>query len=120
MRKYFVRVAALLMLSTLVFAIDRTVSWTPPTQNTDGSVLLEQDLDYYTFYCDGLEYVVIDSIIGTNTAVISLDGLTEGSHTCDLTVTSLAGVESGPSNSINFTIGPRVPNPPTGLAITLQ
>ena len=115
-----VRATALFLLSTLVFAVDGNVGYTPPTENTDGSVLLEQDLDYYTFYCDGQPYATIDSIIGNRTAVVSLDGLTEGSHDCNLTVTALNGAESGASNSINFTIGPRVPNPPTGLTITLQ
>lgn len=109
-----VRATALFLLSTLVFAIDRNISWTPPTQNTDGSVLLEQDLDFYTFYCDGLAYQSFDSIIGTNTAVISLDGLTEGTHICDLRVTALNGAESGPSNSVNFTIGPRGSEPSDG------
>ena len=114
-----VRLVALLLLSTLVFAIDRTISWTPPAFNTDGSVLLEQDLDFYTVYCDGVPLVSIDVIIGTHSAVISLDALTEGSHACVLTVTALNGQESAPSNTVNFTIGPRVPMPPTGLTIAL-
>lgn len=95
-----------------------TISWTPPTQYTDNAPLLEQDLDFYTFYCDGSSLAVIDSVIGTRSAVVSTNSLTAGNHECWLTVTSLAPAESGPSNSINFTIGPRVPMAPAGLSLT--
>jgi len=98
-----------------------TISWTPPVQFTDGAPLLEQELDYYTFYCDGASVAIIDSVIGQWTADVNTAALAEGSHTCHLTVTAIGGppptigAESGPSNSINFTIGPRVPMAPAGL-----
>ncbi len=92
-----------------------TISWTPPDQYTDGFPLLEQDLDFYTFYCNGTVIKTIDSIIGTATDVVDRSGMASGDYTCHLTVTSLLASESGASNTINFTIGPRVPGNPAGL-----
>lgn len=91
------------------------ISWTPPLFYTDGFVLLEQELDFYTFGCNGLSATLekeIDSIIGTRSDVVDISGLPSGDYTCSMTVTSMIGAESGPSNSINFTIGARVPMAP--------
>ena len=94
------------------------ISWTPPTEYTDNAPLLEQDLDFYTFYCDTVSVAQIDSVIGDRTAQISTASLSAGDHECWLTVTTLSASESGPSNSVNFTIGPRVPMAPAGLSLT--
>ena len=100
-----------------------TINWQPPTMYTDGSALIEQDLDFYTFYCNGAELKQINSIIGTYTNGVDVTGLSEGGYTCHITVTTVpivpnVGTESGPSNTINFTIGPRVPMAPAGLIST--
>ena len=95
-----------------------TISWTPPTEYTDNAPLLEQDLDFYTFYCDGGSLAIIDSVIGVRTAMVSTASLSTGDHVCHLTVTTLEASESGPSNSINFTIGPRVPMAPALESLT--
>jgi hypothetical protein len=100
-----------------------TISWSPPTEYTDGAPLLEQELDFYTFYCNGAALKEIDVVIGTHSDNVSLTALPTGSYTCELTVTALpitpnVGAESGPSNSINFTIGPRVPMAPADLSST--
>ena len=92
-----------------------TISWIPPTQYTDGYPLPEQALDFYTFYCNGAWVKEIDSIIGTRSDVVDTSGLASGDYTCHLTVTTLLAAESGPSNTINFTIGPRVPMAPANL-----
>lgn len=92
-----------------------TIGWTPPLAYTDGFPLIEQELDFYTFGCNGLSATLekeIDSIIGTRSDAVDISGLPSGDYTCQLTVTSLLGAESGPSNSINFTIGARVPMAP--------
>jgi hypothetical protein len=94
------------------------ISWSPPTQYTDNAPLLEQDLDFYTFKCNGAPLATIDSVIGTRTATVSTNSLATGDHACTLTVTTLEGAESGDSNAINFTIGPRVPMAPAGLILT--
>lgn len=105
------RITVLLLLSSITFATDFTVSWTPPTQYEDGATLLEQDLDFYTFYCDGNRIVDLDSIVGTWTAIIAF---TEpGTYVCGLTVTDLNGEQSDLSNTKVFMKGPRKPRPPT-------
>jgi len=93
-------------------------SWSPPTQYTDGAPLLEQDLDFYTLKCDGVEIADIDNIIGTYSYSVPETGFASGDHSCVLTVTTLQGAESGDSNAVNFTIGPRVPMAPAGLTLT--
>ena len=108
-----------LLLGSLVFGWEGNISWDPPTENTDGTILLEQDLDFYTFFCDGVPLATIDSIIGTRTATVSTLSLAEGSHNCWLTVTALNGQESDPSEVRNFIIGPRVPGAPTNFVINL-
>ena len=123
-------VVSVLLLSTITLDYDRgftlnaayaqdsgalTISWTPPVQYTDGAPLLEQELDFYTFYCNGVSIKVIDSVIGTSTDIVDTTGLVSGDYTCRLTTTTLLAAESGPSNSINFTIGPRVPMAPANL-----
>jgi hypothetical protein len=118
--KNVVRVIALLLVSTLVFSLDGTVSWTPPVEYVDGTPLLEQELDFYTLYCDDVVVATIDNVIGQRSAVVDMSALTEGSHTCALTVTALNGQESGYSNIVNFTVGPRVPGVPADLTIILQ
>jgi hypothetical protein len=68
-------------------------------------------MDYYTFYCNGQDLLDLDVIVGTWTAEITF--VEPGTYTCHLTVTSLAGKESQPSNQKVFTKGERVPRPPT-------
>lgn len=111
MKKYFIRAIALVMLASITFASDNTINWVPPVFYTNGVPLLEQDLDYYILYCDGAVLQVIDSIIGTPTAQVHLPK-TEGTHVCHLTVTTLVGVESGPSNEHVFTNQPLIPAAP--------
>jgi hypothetical protein len=92
------------------------ISWEPPTEYTDGVALLEQDLDFYTLYCNDAELKQIDAIIGTHADTVDLTSLPTGDYTCHLTTTSLEAQESGPSNTINFILGPRVPMAPAGLS----
>jgi hypothetical protein len=92
-----------------------TISWSPPTEYTDGFPLLEQDMDFYTFSCNGSQLKVIDLVVGTYSDIVDVSGLSSGSYTCHLTITSLEAVESGPSNTINFTINARTPGSPAGL-----
>lgn len=92
-----------------------TINWTPPTAYTDNFPLPEQDLDYYTFYCNGLSVKQFDSIIGTWTNDVDVSGLASGDYVCQLRVTDIVGTESGPSNDLNFTIGPRIPGNPANL-----
>jgi hypothetical protein len=108
------------LLAALTFGYDRTVEWEPPTQYENGDALLEQDLDFYTLYCNAQPFVTIDSIIGQRTAIVDFGPLGEGTHECYLTVTALNGMESAPSNTANFTVGPRTPMAPTNFVIVLS
>jgi hypothetical protein len=110
---------AALLLGSLTFAVDRTVEWVPPTEYENGDPLLEQELDFYTLYCNSEPFVTIDSVIGDRTAIVNFSPLGEGTHECYLTVTALNGEESGPSNTANFTVGPRTPMAPANFVITL-
>ncbi len=94
------------------------ISWTPPTQYTDGFPLLEQELDFYTFYCGAIAIKQINVIIGTWADNVDISSMASGAYVCHLTTTSLEGIESGPSNTINFTIGARTPGNPAGLIIS--
>ena len=97
----------------------QNISWTPPTHYTNGWVLYEQDLDFYTLYCNYQEFLVIDNIVGQHTHMVDFSPLGEGTHTCYLTVTDINGAESDPSNTANFTVGPLKPGVPQNFAITL-
>lgn len=94
------------------------VSWEPPTEYEDGYPLLEQELDYYTFYCNDEEVKQIDSVIGTRSDMVDISNLPSGNYTCHLTVTSLEGMESQPSNTADFFIGARTPGSPALLTIS--
>lgn len=137
--RYIKATIALLLLSSLIVQYDvndgqlklssayaqvggiLTINWEPPTQYTDNTALLEQDLDFYTFYCNGAEVKQFDSVIGTRSNAVDISALPPGDYACDLTVTALPdteplGKESAPSTSkINFTIGDRVPGSPSAL-----
>jgi hypothetical protein len=116
MKRVLLRASAiLLVLSLTVQADDFTISWLPPTQYTDGTPLLEQELDFYTLYINGTGVVNLDVILGTWTANVTI---TEpGTHVLALTVTANNGVESNLSDTVNFTVGPRTPMAPVSLTI---
>jgi len=90
-----------------------TLKWQPPTSYTDGTMLIEQDLDFYSFYCDDAHVMDFDAIVGTWQADITFTQ--SGHYICGLTTTTLKGVESELSNTLTFTKGPRVPRPPVLL-----
>lgn len=113
------RAIALLLLAGITLAYEREISWTPPVFYTNGAPLLEQDLDFYTLYCDGVQLVTLDSIIGTWTATIDFPD-TPGTHECWLTTTTLAGIESDPSNTYVFTNQPPTLTPMAPVVVWPQ
>ena len=88
MRKFIIRATALLALASITFAFPGVVGYTPPDTYTNDTPLLEQDLGYYTHFCDGIPLTEIDSIIGTRAADVEFPD-TPGEHTCWFTVTTI-------------------------------
>ena len=110
--------AIILLLSTNVLADTYTVNWTPPNQYEDQTPLYEQDLDFYTVFVNDIVVVYLDVIVGTWTADITVTQ--PGTHTLEMTVTDVNGMESGRSNMINFTVGPRTPMAPIVQTVVAQ
>lgn len=94
------------------------VTWTPPTQYEDSTPLLEQDLDYYTLFLDGVPTTSFDSIVGTWT--VDLTVTVPGTYDVQLTVTDINGQESVLSNTHVFTVGPRIPKAPHIVVVVAQ
>ena len=103
-------IAVLLFGSLTIEADVFTISWLPPTHDTAGVPLLEQELDYYTLYVDGYSTIFYDSIPGSYSELHEI--VPAGTYELTLTVTTLEGVESDPSNTAVFIVGPRKPMPP--------
>ncbi len=114
--KILIRIAALLALSSLVFAAgNKTFDWTPPTSNTDGSVLTQGEIASYNFYCDGNTVAIHNQPnvpLNTDQWNAPDNTFSTGDHSCFATTINTDGVESGPSNAANFTVAPATPNPP--------
>jgi len=113
-----IRVVALLLLSSLVFAqgsVQKTFTWTPPTEREDNTPLPDSEIASYKIYCDG------DSTpIWTQTNQPGADERWEapagsfalGAHNCHATTVDTGGLESGPSNVVPFTVTLANPKPP--------
>ena len=114
--KILIRIAALLALSSLVFAAgNKTFDWTPPVTNTDGSVLTNAEIESYNFYCDGNAVAIHNQInvpLNIDTWAAPDNTFSTGDHSCFATTVNTDGVESPPSNNVNFTVAPATPNPP--------
>jgi len=113
-----IRVVALLLLSSLVFAqgtVQKTFTWTPPTEREDGTALPDIEIASYKIYCDGAP-----APIWTQTNQPGADERWEapagsfalGPHNCHATTVDTGGLESGPSNTVPFTVTLANPKPP--------
>lgn len=108
-------IAAILLGSLTVQADTFLLKWQPPTENEDGTPVTEQDLAFYTVYVDSTPLVNLNVMPGTWEAVITI--ATPGSWPVYMTVTNIHGTESRPSNSLTFTVGLPIANPPAILVI---
>jgi len=116
MKRVMKILVAMLLLGSLTIQIQADVfeiKWQPPTHDTAGVLLLEQELDYYTLYVDGFSTIFYDSIPGSYYQLHEI--IPAGSYELYLTVTTIENVESGPSNTKVFIVGPRTPMPPVFL-----
>ncbi len=116
--KYFIRALALICLSPLVFAVEtKTFNWTPPTQNTDGTILTDAEISSYNIFCNT---ILLANVVNTGATDTFTSGpLPAGTYICFATTVAINGEESDASNSVNFTVDPSVPEAPGGFSVTL-
>ena len=94
----------------------KTFSWTPPTQNTDGTLLTDTEIASYNIYCNGQLLVNVANTGGTDTYTSDL--LAAGDYICDASTLNTAGLEGPRSNPVNFTVDPSVPGAPENFTVS--
>jgi len=94
-----------------VLADTMPVSWTPPTERTDGTALAPEEIDHYKVYVN--DAVLPDVVPGTDTSVTLT--LPPGDQRIKLTTVDTFGRESGFSNE-KFVPG-SAPNAPSQILI---
>jgi len=116
----------LLICSPVLFAYqNKTFMWTPPTQNTDGSPLIDSEIASYNIFCaevNAPSATLLGTVTNTgNTSQwTSPDGsLPPGTYDCFATTVRNDGAESGRSNTVNFSVPQATPDPPTGFSVTI-
>ncbi len=118
-----IRILALLLLSSLVFAqgsVQKTFTWVAPTErepdeNGFSAPLPNDEIASYNIYCDGNA-----TPIWQHTNAPNVDERWEapagsfalGSHSCHATTVDTGGRESDPSNTVPFTVTLANPKPP--------
>jgi len=116
----------LLICSPVLFAFqNKTFTWTPPTQNDDGSPLLDSEIASYTIFCaevNAPSATLLGTVTntGNTTQWTSPDGsLPPGTYDCFAHTVRNDGAESGRSNTVNFLVPQATPDPPTGFSVTI-
>lgn len=110
----------LLFLTEAALAGAALLSWTPPTQNTDATLLT--DLAGYKLYrgdTAGGPYPDVIDITNPATTSYSWENLPEGRHFFVATAYNEAGLESDYSGEAfkDVLADPVIPNPPTDLTV---
>ncbi len=127
MKRFFIRLFVLVLVSSpVVFAYqNKTFSWTPPTQNTDGSPLLDSEISSYNIFCAEIgapQATLLGTVTntGNTTQWTSPDGsLPPGTYDCFATTLRNDGAESERSNTVNFSVPQSTPSRPTGFSVTI-
>ncbi len=109
----------LLLASNFAWAGSITVSWGAPTENTDGTPLI--DLAGYKLYygtASGNYPGVID-VDNASVVTWAIENLPANTYYIVATAYNTAGIESVYSNEVVKTVpdDPKVPGPPTGLTV---
>ena len=109
----------LLLISPLVFAVgEKTFTFQPPTQYEDGTPLAQSEIASYDIECDGALLAQIPNApLNTDTYQAPPGTFITGDHACQAFTVTTEGVRSGPSNTVNFTVAPGVPSPPTNFVV---
>lgn len=105
-----------LLVAPLVFAVDgKLFTWIPPTEREDATPLPESEIASYNIYCDGDPAPVFTQShipSGNQTWQSHRTDFALGVHSCHATTVDTGGLESDPSNIVNFTVTPERPLPP--------
>lgn len=119
-------IVAIIVASPVLFAFqNKTFTWTPPTQNTDGSPLIDSEIASYNIFCaevNATQATLLGTVTNTGNTNqwTSPDGsLPPGTYDCFATTVRNDGAESGRSNTINFSVPQATPDPPTGFSVTI-
>jgi hypothetical protein len=105
MRIMFALIACLMIASP---AIARPLTIQAPSAYESGENLPLSDIQRFTIYCNGAQVTTAQpSGQATEVRVV----LSPGNYTCYATATA-RDLESGESNSVNFTVDPSRPLPP--------
>ncbi len=110
--KIFIRIAALLLLSPLVFGnVSKTFTMNAPTARENGDALALSEIASYTVKCginQGGPYDIFTfGQPSTNSAqetIVSNQVFPAGTYFCVATDTDTGNLESGASNEIFFTV----------------
>lgn len=105
------------IFSYQVLAGDATLTWEPPTGNTDGSELT--NLAGYRLYrsVDGSEFSLLADVNNPATLTYIDGGLDGGDYCYNVTAYNALALESEPQGPVCKTVAPRVPNPVRNLEI---
>jgi hypothetical protein len=115
MMNYWIKVAALLILSSTALAGEADLSWNAPVLNEDGSALT--DLAGYKVYWGPTSGIYPSSVDVADVTAHTVADLTEGGWFFAVTAYDTAGNESGESNEVSKIIS-IAPMPPSLLTVT--
>jgi len=116
---YRLELAAVLVLSlltTVVVAAERTVTWLNPTQYTDGSALPASDIERTTIVWGSSAQQLTNSKVVNGSATSTVIDFPVGTHYVAAKTTA-KGTESGLSNVAQVTIAQPAPNAPSNLKV---
>ena len=114
----------LLLFATSAMAGEAQLSWTQPTQNTDGSAIPASGTGRLTGNrvewgtCSGTAFGTKagEQVFATPTTAYTVPNLAPGTW-CFRAYASTTYGESGPTNAVQKVIAPPMPNPPSGLTV---
>ena len=116
MNRWKIPILALILASPLTLAVDgKLFTWIPPTEREDATPLPESEIASYNIYCDGDPTPVFTQShipSGNQTWQSHRTDFALGVHACHATTVDTGGLESDPSNVVNFTVTPERPLPP--------
>ncbi len=98
-----------------------TLTWTNPTQNTDGSAMPASEFAGYQLSFDGNPAVSIPLTSESTTfdmgSLAAYEALKSGTHAVTIAVVSDQGIVGVASNAASFSVAP-IPGAPTGAAVS--